>query len=340
MGGLELLAVMVLAGTITYAVENSGRRAYASWQESREQAHRRSEERAGKRSQRAEQVKDRFNSARSTGPRDPLWWPYTAGYGLAGAAAAAGAGAVGLAQGARAGAKSGYRVGQEGARKGWNLRDTWAQWRWENPRKPIDLQQCERCGDWVSELHTTMDHGFVCDDCLPDDDRETPEPESEPESDERMRCSHCGNHVPPHQLNDDMWCPDCATVYVRAQRMDTEETPPEKEKPEMNALPTGTGVAVTGEGYTDTIQSLQTVAKEAQEAYQAVTDLGDALNANSLDAETLQQIADLTDQLENASTTAENLARHVEQRHNPLAEATAAAGGSQNVANTNWYDQY
>ena len=126
-------------------------------------------------------------------------------------------------------------------------------------------------------------------------------------------------------------------IYAQAERLGTEETEPKETV--MNALPSAS-IGTTGEGYTDTVQSLQALAKEMQDAQNAATDLGDSLTANSLDPDTLQQIGDLVDQVESCSTLAENLRRHVEQRHNPMAEATAAAGGSQNVATKTWYDQY
>lgn len=108
----------------------------------------------------------------------------------------------------------------------------------------------------------------------------------------------------------------------------------------MNALPAGTSsdLATTGEGFSDTISTLTGLSSFLQKAFEAVTELGDNLAANSLDSHTLGEINELMDLLETAAPKAADLLKHVEHRHAPVAAAMAEAGGSQNVATKSWYD--
>ncbi|RCW45141.1 hypothetical protein DFQ14_103105 [Halopolyspora algeriensis] len=171
----------------------------------------------------------------------------------------------------------------------------------------------------------------------------------------RMRCCQwCAREVEADLLDADGWCRRCAElheagamddtnehphrIHVDAERLDDqEETTKEDPMPE---LPAAAPVAATGEGYTDTVQSLSSLAKLLAKAHEEVANLGDMLTANSLDAETLGQINELADLLDTAAPMADTLHKHVESRHAPVADAMAGAGGSSNVATKSWYDQY
>lgn len=132
-------------------------------------------------------------------------------------------------------------------------------------------------------------------------------------------------------------------IHVNAERVDQQPGGTTKEESTTMAelMPASTSdVAGTGEGYTDTVNTLSTLAKLLGQAHEEVVNLGDMLTANSLDAETLGQINELADMLDTAAPMADKLHKHVESRHAPVADAVAGAGGSPNVATKAWYDQY
>ncbi|MBA8825305.1 hypothetical protein FHX42_002656 [Saccharopolyspora lacisalsi] len=132
-------------------------------------------------------------------------------------------------------------------------------------------------------------------------------------------------------------------IYVNAERADVQEETRPKEITTMSELVPANGgsdLAGTGEGYTDTVSTLATLAKLLNRAHEEVQNLGDMLTANSLDSETLGQINELADALDSAAPMADGLHKHVESRHAPVADAVAGAGGSGNIAAKSWYDQY
>lgn len=107
----------------------------------------------------------------------------------------------------------------------------------------------------------------------------------------------------------------------------------------MTALPAG-DTAGTGEGYTDTVATLTTLARQLAAAHQTAQTLIDNLTAAEVDNETITNLGELVDMLDTSSPLAERTARHVQQRHEPIAEAVAEAGGSGNVATKSWYDDH
>ncbi|MCI2421542.1 hypothetical protein MOQ72_29315 [Saccharopolyspora sp. K220] len=430
--GPDLILAMVIAALVTRAWEQSKRRSAAAWEQTRQRAEETWERRA-----------ERVRSARSTGPRDPLWWPYAAGWTVAAVGSAAAAGLHGLVSGAIAGARGGYRVGREGARHGWGYRETWRQWR--SRRAAMDIEKCQGCGANVHIEHLIVisEFGRVCPDCR--QRPEEPHNRQQPEADEAPLwiCGTCG--IETYALRNDRWCPICGSanvhdsadvithdsdeyrlcdgtctnsdmspteaerqglcgtcagrgelvtdfggvhrhiwchdckgtgktfkssannakdstssanpfanstnpetdererIYVHAERMDANEEPTKEIGGTAmgELLPVNsTALASTGEGYEDTIASLSTLALLLNKAYEEVQNLGEQLTVNSLDNDTINQISELTDVLESAAPLATNLHRHVEQRHAPVADAVASAGGSSNVAEKSWYDQY
>lgn len=96
--------------------------------------------------------------------------------------------------------------------------------------------------------------------------------------------------------------------------------------------------AGTGEGYTDAVSTLQTLARQVQAAHETAQTLQENLTANEVDAQTITNVSELMDALDAAAPLAAQTASHVMNRHAPVAEAHAEAGGSQNVATKAWYD--
>lgn len=121
-----------------------------------------------------------------------------------------------------------------------------------------------------------------------------------------------------------------------------EETQPKEITNTMaeNMPAKSSDIAATGEGLGDTLRTLNALASLLNKAHEEMTSLGDSLTANSLDAETLSRINELNDLLDTAAPMAKELHRHVENRHNPVADAMAAAGGSGNVATKTFYDDH
>lgn len=159
------------------------------------------------------------------------------------------------------------------------------------------------------------------------------------------RCNVCAAQYRAQRNKDEK----PSRIYVNAERVDEqEETEPEQAtKPKeiennMTAIEPARSATLdtAGEGYTSTVAGLDGLARLLYAVNQKVNDINDNLTANSLDSETLNMLSDLTDGIETTFEQAVQLHRHVEDRHAPLADATAAAGGSQNVAQKSWYDEY
>lgn len=134
-------------------------------------------------------------------------------------------------------------------------------------------------------------------------------------------------------------------IRVTAERIypeQEEETQPKEITNTMGELMStnSSEVAATGEGLSDTLRTLNALAGLLNKAHEEMTNLGDSLTANSLDADTLSRINELNDLLDTAAPMAKELHRHVENRHNPVADAMAAAGGSSNVATKTFYDDH
>lgn len=98
--------------------------------------------------------------------------------------------------------------------------------------------------------------------------------------------------------------------------------------------------AGSGEGFTSTVATLTTLARQLSAAHETSQQLGEQLSADELDADTITKINELMDALDAAAPQADATAKHVQQRHAPVAEAVAEAGGSRNVARRGWYDDH
>ncbi|WP_017973734.1 hypothetical protein [Actinopolyspora halophila] len=191
-------------------------------------------------------------------------------------------------------------------------------------------------------------------------------------SDHPCRCMRCGRTADFQELDRAGWCRRCTRhhgaggtdghaaapgaqtsgeeqqqphrIHVDAERADVHEEETEQQRGITSTMaelmPANSTVSATGEGYADTVNTLAQLTTLLTRAHEEVTNLGDMLTANSLDAETLNQINELADLLDTAAPMADRLHKHVENRHGGVADAMASAGGSGNVADKGWYDQY
>lgn len=153
------------------------------------------------------------------------------------------------------------------------------------------------------------------------------------------RCNVCAAQYRAQRDKDEK----PSRIYVNAERVDEQEEPEPKEITNtMSAIePARTGTLDTaGEGYTSSVATIAQLKTLMDKVHECVTELNEGLTANSLDTETLNQLSDITDDIESLADQVGGLHRHVEGRHAPLAQATADAGGSQNVAAKSWYDEY
>ncbi|RFU42844.1 hypothetical protein DZF91_04385 [Actinomadura logoneensis] len=89
--------------------------------------------------------------------------------------------------------------------------------------------------------------------------------------------------------------------------------------PQMRELTSGLSGG-DGEGYASTISALEQIKALLQQVSEVVNDLGDTLTAHT------------------GLTVVEQTLTHAQAAHEPIAAAIAAAGGSDKVAETRWYD--
>jgi hypothetical protein len=131
-------------------------------------------------------------------------------------------------------------------------------------------------------------------------------------------------------------------------RVDSERIYPEEEQTKPKEIKNMTAIESahvnnidsSGENYSSTVAAMKGLASLMGEVRVRVNDLNEQITSNSLDADTLSKISDLTDEIESVEENSKALHQHVESRHQSLAAATAEAGGSQNVATKSWYDNY
>lgn len=371
-----LIIAMVVSAAVMKAYEQGKVRTHGRWEEARRRAEERGAQREREQQARAAAWSAWFDKGVSTGPRHPLWWAYAVGWTTGGAIAAVGAGAVGAYSGAITGATSGYAIGREAGRAGRKYGETYRAWRKANWGKndPVELGICLRCGGWISKsrLSTSPEYGQVCPDCVPTPSASNSPKQGEEHNDASGR-SDTGDDEPVdavHEwkatrcecgrpVDESTTCDVCAAkarkdkeqqsdegpIWVDSERIypDQEENPQPKESTNTMAelMPgNSSDIAATGEGLNDTLNTLNALAKLLNKAHEEMTNLGDNLTANSLDAATLGRINELNDLLDTAAPMATELHRHVENRHNPIADAMAAAGGSSNVASKTFYDDH
>lgn len=508
-----LILAMIVASVVTHAWEQSKRRSAAAWAEAAERADARDKARRARVVSRTR----RLRTARSAGPRDPLWWPYALGWVTAGAVRAGHAGVQGVREGIKIGAPEGRRFGEAAARRGWTLRRTWEEYRRRRAAAApttgptgeaaggtadeLIVEECPACGVYVSHLVVDRELGRACAPCAdwraagderagaarhehvdnqPEHDHESVDKRHDEwacdgtctssdvgpaEAERAGLCPDCGGpgeyvwnfgdehgHTPCPTCNPDgqrhkrprvhqqpgegheprcsggliaghRGCPDCIEALLRdghtgsneqleallIDRWDAAEaraqdpgedtrdahliTAPDghqfvsliggaayvgvpgygvepvqgverrdgfqitnhggntmigsltnpHEPPGMVPAYTGGPVrygsgGTTGEGYTDTVTTLQTLARQLAAAHETAQNLAENLSAEELDTDTLNRINDLMEQLDAAAPLADSTSKHVVARHQGVAEAVAAAGGSTNVARKAWYD--
>lgn len=339
--GPDLILAAIVATMITRAWEHSKRRACTEWSQARHRARQRAEQRQQRRDQRAQRRGERVTKARSTGPRDPLWWPYATGWLVAASMRASYAAVQGAREGGAAGAREGYRIGRERARARRERRERAAY---------LNGQRSTRNG--------------AARDCAGsrEGDGDQPRPPASEGADEVAMdsCTGCGVYVTADALDAAGRCrvcagPDSNSPDGPAARADSD--PPgsaagpadnhdngndnngKDDEPVTELAPTN-GSAGTGEGYTETVSTLHTLAAQLKAAHETAQALQENLTANEVDAVTITNVGELMDSLDAAAPLAQQTAAHVVTRHEPVAEAHAAAGGSQNVAAKTWYDDH
>lgn len=95
-----------------------------------------------------------------------------------------------------------------------------------------------------------------------------------------------------------------------------------------------------GEGYVSTIALLTQVGQLLDHVDGVMNDLGDTIASKHVDNTTIQGVSDVEDNLQAASNRCGELLKHVQAKHEEVAVAVAGAGGSTEVADTDWYDNY
>ena len=175
-----MILAMVAASVLTHAWDRSTYRCREAWRVARAQ---REQARARRTAARAE----RLRAAKTRGPRDVLWWPYAAGWVLAGIVRAGVAGVAGAREGGPVGAREGRRFAHTAAQRGWSARRAWREYhrrRGQRPTSPDEAPQpgeaagstrghrddlvaqpCPACGVWTAELVGDREPGWVCEPC-------------------------------------------------------------------------------------------------------------------------------------------------------------------------------
>lgn len=170
-----------------------------------------------------------------------------------------------------------------------------------------DLPACPRCGRPVEgELHPA-DGGGICADC-------------------RQEVSQ-----PEHDNSDD----SSTSTDQHTETEDPVSTP--QTQMSLNGASLSGG---DGEGYAGTVAALEQMAHLLEQVQQVSNDLGDQVTAKNVDAETISGLSRLSDHIEAAAGEAGSTLAHVQSKHNEVAAAVSGAGGSTEVADTDWYDQY
>lgn len=95
-----------------------------------------------------------------------------------------------------------------------------------------------------------------------------------------------------------------------------------------------------GEGYASTITALTQISELLGRTNQVITDLTDQVTAKNLDAETINGLSHVDDLLQAATAGVQETLQKTQAKHEPVADAVAGAGGSSEVADTDWYDTY
>lgn len=330
---MTVIIALILAHMVTRAWDEARARSAEARQRV---ADRREEARERRQAARAARSK-RLQTARRGGPSDPLWWVWAAGWTAAATVSGVTAAVIGARDGARAGARQGYRIGKERAAA-----------RAARKRRERDAYERGRAdaataaGERQAEDAVTVEPCPHCGALLPDPaactctHRRTtrPGPSQGPDAGTTKAEVIDGEVIdgPPPQSRADE--PD----VVDAEIVDDPTTRTEIERTGQMAQITSGLSGGDGEGYASTITALTEIKGLLQQVSEIVTDLGDTLVSRRVDAETTGGISDMDDHLQAAVQAAEQTLKHATEKHEPVAAAIAGAGGSSQIAETDWYD--
>lgn len=342
---MTIIIALIFAHMVTRAWDEARAQSAEARQRAadrREEARQRRQEARERRDEARAARAERLDHARQYGPSDPLWWVWAAGWTVAATVSGAGAAAVGARDGARIGARQGYRIGKERAAA-----------RAARKRAEHDAYQRGRTdgatatGERQAEDAVTVEPCPICGALLPNPAACTctrrrarrgtprPGPSTGPAADRADEVVD-GEVVddPPHQTRaaDEPEIVDAEVV----DDPNTRTTEIERTG-EMAQITSGMSGG-DGEGYGSTVTSLTEIKTLLQQVSEIVNDLGDTLVSRQVDAETTGGVSELDDHLQAAVTVLEQTLRHAQDRHEPVAAAIAGAGGSTQIAQTDWYD--
>lgn len=348
--GWEIIIAAVFASMVTRSWEHSRRRSKAKWEEARREAREHAEQRARERVQRAEKRaqrrRDRVDAARQAGPGDPMWWAWGTGWLVAAAARASYAAAAGAREGATVGAREGYRIGHERAQARRDRRGQGGASGDGDPPRTEPQGEPRGSGEAPSEeLRSDPSEAVPCVDCGVSI--------SAAAADAEGRCRWCAVRTAtpggddrdsePGGDDPDVFDPD----VVDAEVVDSTDEPAQ-EGSDMTEPTAGRAISMNGsnlsggdgEGYASTIALLQQVGQLLDHVDGVMNDLGDMVASKHVDNATVQGVSDVEDNLQAASNRCGELLKHVQAKHEEVAAAVAGAGGSDEVADTDWYDNY
>lgn len=330
---MTIIIALIVAHMVTRAWDESKARSA----EARQRVADRRDEARQRRKEARKARAARLDAARKYGPSDPLWWLWAAGWAVAATVRGTTAAVAGARDGARLGAREGYRLGQEKAAA-----------RAARRRREHDAYQKGRAdgaaaaGQRQAEDAVTVEPCPHCGALLPDPAACTcqtprttrPGPAADPPGDTaEVIDAETVDGPPPHQTRADE--PDIVDAEIVDDDPDNSTTSGRTD--EMAQITSGMSGG-DGEGYASTITALNEIKALLQQVSEIVTDLGDTLVSRKVDAETTGGVSDMDDHLQAAVQAAEQTLAHAQSKHEPVAAAIAGAGGSSQIAETDWYD--
>ncbi|MGI5208961.1 hypothetical protein ACQEU6_46285 [Spirillospora sp. CA-108201] len=327
---MTIIIALIVAHIVTRAWDESKARGA----EARQRVADRRDEARQRRQEAREARAERLETARRYGPSDPLWWVWATGWAAAATVSAVGAGVVGARDGARLGARDGYRIGKEkaasrAARKR-GEHDAYERGRAAGAEDAgerladdaVTVEPCPRCG-------TLLPDPAACD-CRPTR-RPTNGPGPAEDRPPNTGGDTSGDFTAPFQDRADKPEPEVIDAEVVGDFTTNERNG------DMAQLTSGMSGG-DGEGYGSTITALNEIKALLQQVSDVVTDLGDTLVSRKVDSETTSGVCDVDDHLQAAVQAVEHTLKHAQDKHEPVAAAIAGAGGSGQIAETDWYD--
>ncbi|MEV3927033.1 hypothetical protein [Actinomadura coerulea] len=331
---MTIIIALIVAHIVTRAWDESKARSA----EARQRVEDRREEARQRRLQARAARSKRLQTARRDGPSDPLWWLWAAAWTVAAAAAGTAAAVAGAREGAQLGARQGYQLGREKAAA-------------RAARKRAEHDAYERgrtaaagdAGQRLADDAVTVEPCPRCGALLPDpaacgcrtarthrptgSGRPTQDPFQDPFRDAGGAAG--GDFTDPYQTRADE--PEVIDAEVIGDYTTNERND------EMAQITSGMSGG-DGEGYSSTITALNEIKALLQQVSDVVTDLGDTLVSRRVDSETTSGVSDVDDHLQAAVQAVEHTLKHAQDKHEPVAAAIAGAGGSGQIAETDWYD--